>query len=119
MTILLCKHGGLVQLESVPKSQSTTWMMLVLKYCTSGEAVLGCTNGLHCFEGQSHQIKMGREELSSRGRKVPIIDVDGNHGGPCFGLFPSFAPAGTGNDNVYFERYFANVSLCTKIKDKR
>ena len=65
--------------------------------------MLACTNGWHHFEGQSKQIEMGIKELSSKGRKVPIISVDRNHGGPCFGSFPHFALAGTGNDNVSFE----------------
>ena len=55
----------------------------------------------------------------SRGRNVPIIGVDWNHGGYCFGLFPSFAPTGTLNANVSFEQYFASIFLCIMIKEKR
>ena len=64
-------------------------------------------------------MKIGRKELTLRGREIPIVGVDRNYGGHCFELFPSFATTGTGNDNISFEQYFANLFLCIRIKEIR
>jgi hypothetical protein len=54
-----------------------------------------------------------------RGGEILIVGVDWNYGGHCFDLFPSFAPIGTGNDNISFEQYFANVFPHIRIKETR
>ena len=82
--------------------QSNTWVRVVMKCSTSGMVVFEWTNGWHYFKGQHKRIKIGREELTWRGRKIPIVGVDRNYGGHCFDLFPNFAPTGTGNDNISF-----------------
>jgi len=46
-------------------------------------------------------MKIGRKELTLRGREIPIVGVDWNYGGHSFDLFPSFSPTGTGNDNIF------------------